>query len=419
MESIIKDDILLHLKRNKVITSSQHGFTKGRSCTTNLLEFMEVVTKAADSGKAVDIVYLDFAKAFDKVPIRRLISKLEAAGIRGNVLKWITDWLTDRRQRVIVNGKFSCWRKVLSGVPQGSVLGPILFNIFINDLDDTATARQLLKKFADDTKIGQIIESLSDAQELQATLDRLCEWAATWGMAFNVAKCHVMHVGRHNIGAEYTMNGVRLSATTKERDVGVIISDNLKQADQCKKAAHTASTVLAQIHRAFHYRDRCTYVGLYKQYVRPHLEFATPAWAPGNQGDIDTLERVQERAVRAVSGLRGRTYSERLREIGLPTLVQRREEADMIMTYKLLSDSDKEYSAKWFDRAATRRPTRNTGGRDNLIVGRAEHSYRRQFFSLRVPAVWNNLPDQVKEAATVSAFKTRLRKNRDDRVART
>jgi hypothetical protein len=171
-----------------------------------------------------------------------------------------------------VNGKFSGWRKVLSGVPQGSVLGLILFNIFINDLDDTATARQLLKKFADDTKIGQIIESPSDAQELQATLDWLCEWAATWG----------------------------------------------------------------------------TYVGLYKQYVRPHLEFATPAWAPGNQGNIDTLERVQERAVRAVSGLRGRTYSERLQELCLPTLVQRREEVDMIMTYKLLSDSDKDYSAKWF-----------------------------------------------------------------------
>jgi hypothetical protein len=143
---------------------------------------------------------------------------------------------------VIVNGKFSSWRKVLSGVPQGSVLGPILFNIFINDLDDMATAKQLLNKFADDTKIGQIIESQSDVQELQATLDRLGRWAATWGMAFNVAKCHVMHVGRHNSGAEYTMNGEKLAATTKERDVGVIISDNLKQADQCKKAAQTAST---------------------------------------------------------------------------------------------------------------------------------------------------------------------------------
>jgi galactitol-specific phosphotransferase system IIB component len=320
MESIIKDDIVNHLRKNKIIASSQHGFTKGRSCATNLLEFMEVVTKAADSGKSVNIVYLDFAKAFDKVPIRRLVSKLSAAGIRGNVLRWISDWLTDRKQRVIVSGKFSGWRRVLSGVPQGSMLGPILFNIFINDLDDAATIRQLFKKFADDTKVSQVIENQSDVQELQATLDRLCVWASTWGMKFNVEKCHVMQVGRHNSRADYTMNGIKLACTTKERDVGVIISDNLKQADQCKKAAQTASTVLAQIHRAFHYRDKVTYVGLYKQYVRPHLEFATPAWSPGNQGDIDVLEHVQERAVRAVSGLRGRTYSERLSELGLLTL---------------------------------------------------------------------------------------------------
>jgi hypothetical protein len=255
-------------------------------------------------------------------------------------------------------------------------------------------------------------------QELQATLDRLGRWAATWGMAFNVAKCHVMHVGRHNSGAEYTMNGEKLAATTKERDVGVIISDNLKQADQCKKAAQTASTVLAQIHRAFHYRDRHTYVGLYKQYMRPHLEFATPAWAPWNQGDIDTLEKVQERVVKAVSGLQSREYSDRLLELGLPTLSHRREEADMIMAYKLISDSDTTYSEQWFEKMATRRQTRHSSGLNNLVVGRAEHSYRREFFSLRVPEKWNKLPDSVKEVSTVSAFKNRLRKANEMRVAR-
>jgi hypothetical protein len=271
MESIIKDDIIAHLKRNRIISNNQHGFTKGLSCTTNLLEFMEPVTKAADEGKAVDIVYLDFAKAFDKVPIRRLLAKLESIGIGGSVQNWISDWLSDRKQRVLVQGKFSSWRKVLSGVPQGSVLGPVLFNIFINDLDDEATVRQLLKKFADDTKLGQVIECASDTDELQGTLDRLCEWAARWGMCFNVQKCHVMHVGRRNKQADYYMNGHKFATTSAERDVGVIISDDLKQADQCKKAAQTAGAVLGQIHRAFHYRDRHTYLGLYKQYVRPHL----------------------------------------------------------------------------------------------------------------------------------------------------
>jgi Reverse transcriptase (RNA-dependent DNA polymerase) len=278
MESILKDDIIAHLDRNKVINKTQHGFKSGRSCTTNLLEFLEPVTKASDDGKPVDIVYLDFAKAFDKVPHGRLLSKVAAAGIWGQVLDWIRDWLSGRTQRVVINGKFSDWTPVLSGVPQGSVLGPLLFNIYINDIDSAVTARQIIKKFADDTKLGQIIDSPAAAAELQATLNNIYEWSVTWGMKFNISKCHVMHVGKNNTTHVYTMGGQRLAVTKSEKDVGVIISDNLKPNEQCKKAAATASAVLGQIHRAFHYRDRHTYVRLYAQYVRPHLEFAASAY---------------------------------------------------------------------------------------------------------------------------------------------
>jgi hypothetical protein len=120
-------------------------------------------------------------------------------------------------------------------MPQGSVLGPVLFNIFINDLDDEATVRQILKKFADDTKVGQIIEGQNDSAELQATLDRLCQWAARWGMAFNVQKCHVRHVGRINPCTGYTMNGEKLEATDNERDIGVIITNNLNQPSSVER----------------------------------------------------------------------------------------------------------------------------------------------------------------------------------------
>ena len=131
-----------------------------------------------------------------------------------------------------VNGKLSGWLIVLSGVPQGSVLGPVLFLIFINDLDMETTERQIVKKFADDTKIAQFIESEADAAELQATLDRLTAWAVRWGMQFNVGKCHIMHVGRNNPEYEYKMCGVTLEKTTDERDIGVTVSQNLK-AQQC------------------------------------------------------------------------------------------------------------------------------------------------------------------------------------------
>ena len=186
MESILKDDIMAHLDHN--IKKSQHGFMKGESCATNLLEFLDKITEATDKGIFTDVIYLDFAKAFDKVPTERLLRKVQGHGIGGRIGAWIRAWLTDRTQRVSVNSKLSGWRKVLSWVPQGSVQGPVLFLLFINDLDMEITEQQITKKFADDTKIAQFIESPEDSAALQATLDKLGAWAERWGMQFNTAK---------------------------------------------------------------------------------------------------------------------------------------------------------------------------------------------------------------------------------------
>ena len=408
LEGIIKDDVMSHLARNRLIRSSQHGFMPGRSCATNLLNFLEELTKAADSGSATDVVYLDFAKAFDKVPTERLLKKVESHGIGGQVKDWIQAWLRDRHQRVWVNGKRSGWRQVLSGVPQGSVLGPVLFLIYINDLDSVISEKQSVYKFADDTKVTQKIESRADQASLQACLDRLDRWAVDWGMAFNVSKCHIMHVGRNNPEYNYMMGGKTLVKTDLERDVGVLISSKLKPAEQCRKAAQTASAVLGQILQAFHYRDRHIYVSLYVQYVRPHLEFSAPAWSPWTKEDIDRLERVQERAVKAVSGLQGRTYEARLLELGLPTLVERRKEMDMVLTYKLVNSASD--APKWLEKTASRRPTRAASGKDNLVKPRSAHEYRKNFFSSRVTDRWNNLPDTVKSASSAESFKRLYRR---------
>ena len=175
-------------------------------CLTNLLEFFEEVYERIDEGKPVDVIYLDFAKAFDKVPHVRLAKKLQAGGIRGQVLTWIQSWLSGRRQKVGIGDKHSSWTTVLSGVPQGSVLGPLLFVLFINDIDDGILSK--ISKFADDTKLCRAVGDEEEAEILQEDLRRMFRWSQDWQMLFNLEKCSVMHMGKRNNEFSYEM-GVR------------------------------------------------------------------------------------------------------------------------------------------------------------------------------------------------------------------
>jgi hypothetical protein len=403
MESLVKDQIVRHLERNGLIRSTQHGFMRGRSCTTNLLSFFEKITAAIDGGKAVDVIYLDFAKAFDTVPHERMKKKLRAHGVGGGLFRWIAAWLSGRKQRVVLNGHESSWEEVLSGVPQGSVLGPLLFTIFINDLDLAVTDMEMLNKFADDTKVGRVIESDDDRKGLQQALDRLIDWSQKWGMMFNVRKCKVMHIGRRNERAEYKMAGVVLDKTSEEKDLGVMVMDTLKPAAQCAKAAKTAQSVLGQITRAFHYRDKRTYVRLYKQYVRPHLEFAVQAWSPWLQADKEALEKVQRRAVNMVSGLQSHSYEERLKELNMTTLEERRHQADMQLMYSLCHGKQGLDRSEWF-RPPTAAAARTRRLADPLNVGpnSGRLEIRRNFFTVRAGEPWNRVPPGIKRRRALS-----------------
>ena len=274
----------------------------------------------------MDVIYLDFAKAFDKVPHRRLLGKLQSLGVSGKVLLWIEDWLTDRVQRVVLNGYASSWSDVISGVPQGSVLGPILFLVFINDLDCVIdTVSTILYKFADDSKILRIIENDEDRIQLQKDIDHLSEWCNAWHMEFNRDKCKVLHVGFKNPRFSYTIDGYApagqvITEADEEKDLGIIVHSSLKPSKQCAKAAIKGNQVLGQMARSFSYRDKVYWIRLYKTYVRPHLEYAVQAWCPSYQSDIDCLEDVQRRAVKMISGLSSVSYDEKLKEVGLTTL---------------------------------------------------------------------------------------------------
>jgi len=207
-ESIIRDAIVRHLEDNSLLRDSQHGFRKGRLCLTNLLTFMDKVTGYLDSGVPVDTVFLDFAKAFDNW--YRTVGWLSNWNPRGKLLQWIVAWLSNRKQRVCINGTKSSWQLVLSGVPQGSVLGPLLFFIYINDLDDGIVNSIL--KFADDTKIFGAVSDLAQHHQLQDDLNTPLQWSQDWQMLCHVdrPKCKVMHFGHNNLKLDYTYWTTRL-----------------------------------------------------------------------------------------------------------------------------------------------------------------------------------------------------------------
>ena len=249
----------------------------------------------------LDVIYLDFAKAFDSVPHHRLIMKLQSYGIDGRVLSWIRSFLSTRRQRVVFGDAMSDWMPVISGIPQGSVLGPVLFVCFINDLLNGVSS--FVHMYADDTKLGRCIVSIMDNHSpLTTDLDILIDWSVKWQLRFNASKCKILKIGsiRHSNTHSYTMeeNGqsVILETTNEERDLGIWMDSGLKfdiHVSWAVSKANALNAVLGMIKRSFVYMDIPMFRQLYTALVRPHLEYDSVVWHPRFKKDIDMLENVQ------------------------------------------------------------------------------------------------------------------------------
>ena len=412
MESIIREKIIEHMNTNKLFSKQQYGFIPGRSTMLQLLHVIDQWNDALDKGDAVEVAYLDFQKAFDKVPHKRLLSKVKHYKIEGSTLAWLEKFLTTRQQRVKVKDGTSATYPVTSGIPQGSVLGPILFVIFINDLPNDIKTNVYM--FADDTKLFQTIKRTQlPGSALQEDLDKLHEWSVRWLMPFNAQKSKqliihpprsTVHINTRHLGTtEYP-----LQITTYEKDLGVTIDQHLSFQQHISESINKANKIMGIIRRTIDHLTTDTFVPLYCALVRNHLEYNQSVWSPRLQMDIDRLERVQRRATKQVNGLRHLSYPDRLRLLKLPTLVFRRLRGDMIETYKIIRNIyDQDVSP-----SLTLSTSSLRGHNFKLFIeGGSRTNLGRHSFRHRIAAEWNRLPNEVVSAPSLNSFKHRLDKH--------
>ena len=396
-EKILKTHILEHFE--KYLCKEQHGFVGNKSCFSNLLECMHRAYDILEQSDSLDILYLDFMKAFDSVPHKRLLSKLKSYGIDGKTLRVIEDFLSNRKFRVRIGEKYSKLFNVLSGVPQGSVLGPLLFIIYLNDLP--GGIQSFVSLFADDLKL--LINS--DAYiTVQEDLDYLTEWQNKWLLKFNTvdSKCKILHVGKSNPNHSYYLNDHELPNTTTEKDLGVNINDTLTWTSHIEIAINKAMSMTGWVTRNVSSRDRIVMLNIYKSLIRPQVEYCVQLWNPrprhGNWSTILKIEEVQRKFTRLIDGIGLKTYRERLETLSLTTLVERRARGDLIECFKIY----KGFANYGKDLLKISRSGYN------FIMTAKKGSKMADFFPERAINHWNKLPDHVKEAESVDILKNRL-----------
>lgn len=400
MEKPIAKELTSFLLGNNVIPNTQHGFLPQRSTVTNLLSCLNKWTQDVDGGRPVDVVYLDYEKAFDTVPIERLLYKLDHFGIRGELLQWIACFLRNRTYVVRANNTLSSGHNVRSGVPQGSVLGPLLFLTYISDLSSEVTSS--IAYFADDTKLfGNPMQ-----HQIEEDLRVIHEWTRKWMLRLNSNKCVVLHLGKNNPHTRYRLGDSLIQSVEQQKDLGILVSDDLKWEPHIANIAKKANTLIYLIQRAFCNTSVEMVSKLFKTYVRPKIEYACSVWSPYFVKDVEILERVQRRMTKISDETRHLSYPERLELFQISSLKERRERGDMIQVFKTLSGYYSPLIELSLFHLNEGRELR--GHSRKISKEKCQLLIRKNFITNRVVYKWNSLEEETVTAPSVNAFKNRL-----------
>ena len=409
LEHIIHSNIMKHLDKHNILCHNQHGFRKGKSCETQLIGIVDDLASSLNNNEQTDLIFLDFSKAFDKVNHSTLLKKALHYGIDHSVLFWLESFLSGRTQQVQLEGTLSDPSDVLSGVPQGTVLGPLLFLIYINDLPQFVSEGTNVRLFADDSALYRKIKTPNDHLILQRDLDSLVEWENRNCMEFHPGKCELLRIStkrEHNISKfNYSIHNTVIEATKHAKYLGVTIMCNLQWNYHIECITKKASNTLGFVQRNFKNCPRNIKEKLYKSYVRPGLEYASSVWDPFTGENIGRIERVQRRAARCVTSVFGRdqSVSALLEELKWQPLQERRARAKLILAHKGINHvTDIPFNY----------PTVSCGTRghvkNNFYIPFSRLDTHKYSFYPSTLRLWNNIPPEIRNLPTADAFASGL-----------
>ena len=403
LERLIYNRVFAFVDSNNLLSNQQYGFRPVYSCTSQLILLFHTWDKNLDERSSTDVIFLDFEKAFDSVPHDRLLLKLNQYGISGELLTWFSKFLTNRYQRVVLEGYHSDLVLVRSGVPQGSILGPLLFLLYVNDIPDHLSSTTAM--FADDTLLYDRCPSTETSISIQESLDQANEWCGKWLLRTNAKKCEPMKFtrARKSASCNYSIDNKPLSQVSTHKHLGVILSEDLSWKSHILSITARANRLLGLLKRTFGIHSKALLVG-YKIMVRPLLEYACQVWDPHEKYLVEKLERVQRNVTRWIIG-RDTSYEDRMKSIKLPSLTQRKEYLGLVQLFKFVGG----HSAVNIDDFVSfnKRSSRNShcyklykpSCRTNILKYSFWHRYIDK---------WNSLPESLVKHDKLYSFKKGL-----------